>query len=123
MRRHLQRKIFILVGDHKQLPPLVRNQEAKNSGMAVSLFARLCNAYPTAVMDLEYQYRMNEDIMLFSNTLVYLHKLKCGSPSVAAVCPSSSSLFIFVSKNWSYPTLRSCRHCLEKVMQTGWPRF
>jgi superfamily I DNA and/or RNA helicase len=53
--------------------------------MAISLFSRLSTAHPSAVVDLEYQYRMNEDIMSFSNELVYLYKLKCGCESVAKV--------------------------------------
>jgi DNA replication ATP-dependent helicase Dna2 len=43
----------------------------------------LSDASPDAVVDLSYQYRMNEDIMLLSNRLIYDNKLKCGSESVA----------------------------------------
>lgn len=32
---------------------------------------------------LEHQYRMNEDIMLLSNSLVYDGMLKCGNQNVA----------------------------------------
>ena len=53
--------------------------------MDISLFKHLCDAHPTTVVNLEYQYRMNSDIMLLSNTLVYNHRLKCGTPSVAEV--------------------------------------
>ena len=34
---------FVLVGDHKQLPPLVKNPRAIAGGMDVSLFKRLCD--------------------------------------------------------------------------------
>jgi len=78
-----QARTFVLVGDHYQLPPLVRNLEAKGKGMDVSLFRRLSEAHPSAVVHLASQYRMNTDIMLLSNTLVYNHRLKCGSPEVA----------------------------------------
>ena len=37
---------FVLVGDHHQLPPLVRSREAIQQGMDVSLFSRLCTAHP-----------------------------------------------------------------------------
>lgn len=53
--------------------------------MDVSLFKRLCEAHPNAVVNLEYQYRMNSDIMLLSNTLIYNHRLRCGTPTVAEV--------------------------------------
>jgi DNA replication ATP-dependent helicase Dna2 len=53
--------------------------------MDVSLFKRLSEAHPQAVVNLEFQYRMNADIMLLSNTLVYNHRLRCGTPAVAEV--------------------------------------
>ncbi len=34
--------------------------------------------------DLTYQYRMNEDIMLLSNRLIYSDRLVCGSEEVAS---------------------------------------
>ncbi|KAG6828441.1 hypothetical protein H0H92_007968 [Tricholoma furcatifolium] len=74
---------FVLVGDHFQLPPLVRNPAARKGGMEVSLFRRLSDVHPHAVVDLAYQYRMNEDIMLLSNKLIYSNRLRCGSTAVA----------------------------------------
>lgn len=67
------------------MPPLIRNEEAKKSGMDVSLFKRLSEAHPQAVVYLEYQYRMNQDIMLLSNSLVYNHRLRCATAEVAEV--------------------------------------
>lgn len=74
---------FVLVGDHFQLPPLVRNTEARNGGLDISLFRRLSDAHPHAVVDLAYQYRMSKEIMLLSNRLIYGDRLKCGSDAVA----------------------------------------
>ncbi|RDB29779.1 DNA replication ATP-dependent helicase/nuclease dna2 [Hypsizygus marmoreus] len=74
---------FVLVGDHFQLPPLVRNRAARKGGLDVSLFRRLSDAHPHAVVDLAYQYRMNEDIMLLSNKLIYGDRLRCGSEAIA----------------------------------------
>jgi DNA replication ATP-dependent helicase Dna2 len=74
---------FVLVGDHYQLPPLVRNVEAQKGGLDVSLFKLLSESQPQAMTILEHQYRMNEDIMLLSNTLVYDGMLKCGNMDVA----------------------------------------
>jgi DNA replication ATP-dependent helicase Dna2 len=74
---------FVLVGDHYQLPPLVRNVEAQKGGLDVSLFKLLSERHPRALTILEHQYRMNEDIMLLSNSLVYDGLLKCGNESVA----------------------------------------
>ncbi|CCL99895.1 uncharacterized protein FIBRA_01920 [Fibroporia radiculosa] len=74
---------FVLVGDHFQLPPLVRNRAARRGGLDISLFRRLSDAHPHAVVDLTEQYRMNEDIMLLSNKLIYSGRLHCGSDEVA----------------------------------------
>ncbi|GAA6010418.1 hypothetical protein JCM10207_001295 [Rhodosporidiobolus poonsookiae] len=73
---------FILVGDHNQLPPLVRNHAARKGGLDVSLFKRLSDAHPAAVVNLTHQYRMNSDIMRLSNELVYRGELKVGDVSV-----------------------------------------
>ena len=35
------------------------------------------------MIDLTHQYRMNEDIMLLSNRLIYGDRLKCGNEEVA----------------------------------------
>jgi DNA replication ATP-dependent helicase Dna2 len=50
----------------------------------VSLFRRLSEAHPHAVAELAHQYRMNEDIMKVSNTLIYEDRLRCGNEEVAA---------------------------------------
>jgi len=69
---------FVLVGDHYQLPPLMRSSEARNSNLS-SLFKHLSEAHPEAVSYLKFQYRMNKDIMKISNQLIYNFKLRCGT--------------------------------------------
>lgn len=76
-------KKFILVGDHYQLPPLVQNKEALEGGLDISLFKMLSENHPSSVVTLEHQYRMCEEIMALSNTLVYSGRLKCGTQAVA----------------------------------------
>ncbi|KAJ5268158.1 hypothetical protein N7524_005617 [Penicillium chrysogenum] len=77
-------RTFILVGDHYQLPPLVQNKAAQEGGLDVSLFKLLSDAQPDSVVNLEHQYRMCEELMLLSNTLIYSGRLKCGTTQVAA---------------------------------------
>ncbi|KAF5092734.1 hypothetical protein D0Z00_004437 [Geotrichum galactomycetum] len=72
--RHADR--FVLVGDHFQLSPLVKSTEAQAGGLDVSLFKRLNDSHPEAVVHLEHQYRMCEDIMAVSNKLIYGGRLK-----------------------------------------------
>lgn len=76
-------RTFILVGDHYQLPPLVQNKDAQEGGLDISLFKMLSDRQPISVVNLEHQYRMCEDIMTLSNTLIYKGRLKCGTPAVA----------------------------------------
>ena len=78
-------KRFILVGDEKQLPPLVLSKEAATAGLADSLFSLLkdkdekhIQRYPleiSACVPLRTQYRMNKWISNFSSTVFYDHKL------------------------------------------------
>lgn len=75
--------VFLLVGDHYQLPPLVRCATARDGGMDVSLFRRLSERHPAAVALLEHQYRMCRDIMHLANRLIYAHHLRCGNAAVA----------------------------------------
>ncbi len=76
---------FILVGDEKQLPPLVLSKEAAQQGLADSLFSFLkdldddyMNSHPLAVsacVPLRVQYRMNKWISHFSSTVFYDQRL------------------------------------------------
>ncbi len=86
---------FVLVGDHHQLPPLLRARdpfakgklaslpEEKIAKQNVSLFRRLCDAHQTGVVSLKMQYRMAQDIMNLSSKLVYNDGLQCGNEQVA----------------------------------------
>eukprot|EP00897_Mesotaenium_endlicherianum_P007811 jgi/Mesen1/7058/ME000369S06383 len=75
---------FVLVGDHFQLPPLVKSKEAREQGMGVSLFKLLSEAHPSAVCSLRSQYRMCEDVMVPCNELIYRGALRCGSAATAS---------------------------------------
>ncbi|XP_059633769.1 DNA replication ATP-dependent helicase/nuclease JHS1 [Cornus florida] len=74
--------VFVLVGDHYQLPPLVQSTEAQEHGMGVSLFCRLSEAHPHAISALQSQYRMSAGIMELSNALIYGNRLRCGSSEI-----------------------------------------
>ena len=75
-------RTFVLVGDHNQLPPLVQNEEAREGGLDISLFKLLSDTHPDSVVNLEHQYRMCEDVMTLSNTLIYEGRLKCGTEAL-----------------------------------------
>lgn len=70
----LKCKRLILSGDHFQLPPVVKSVEAKKGGLEITLLDR-CIELPKAMVLLNRQYRMNTEIMGFSNTWFYNNEL------------------------------------------------
>ena len=97
----------------------VKNRAARKGGLDISLFRRLSDAHPEAVIDLTHQYRMNSDIMLLSNKLIYSNRLKCGSDVVA-----SQSLKLPNQKFLEFlHTKSTCRnaHCwMGQLMSERW---
>lgn len=73
--------MFVLVGDPEQLPPIVRNDDAKKLGMTESLFERLQDSSCTE--KLAFQYRMNNTINDLANKFTYKGGLLCGNTKVA----------------------------------------
>jgi ATP-dependent RNA/DNA helicase IGHMBP2 len=67
-------KKVILVGDHLQLPPTVKSDEAAKKGLAMSLLEKLMPLESISEM-LSIQYRMNEKIMQFPSDWFYESKL------------------------------------------------
>lgn len=61
-------KKLIMSGDHKQLPPTIMSEEAKDV-LSKTLFEKLVN--PEISSLLRIQYRMNEMIMEFPNKMFY----------------------------------------------------
>ncbi|XP_075757045.1 3'-5' exoribonuclease HELZ2 [Pelodiscus sinensis] len=61
----------ILLGDHKQLRPVVQNDFCKNLGMETSLFER----YRDQALMLDTQYRMQREICRFPSQEFYKSKL------------------------------------------------
>jgi len=72
----------ILVGDHKQLPPTILNEESAHGGLQHTLFERLATHHetdpdaPDSIRSLlRTQYRMHETIMNFSSRRFYDDRL------------------------------------------------
>jgi len=70
----------VLAGDHLQLPPTVLAPDAQE--LSVSLFERLAEAHPLAMVSLAEQHRMNEQIMRYPSDALYGGKLRA-HPAVA----------------------------------------
>lgn len=71
----LRAKRVVIAGDHCQLPPTVKSQEAQREGLGISLFERCIEKQPQAAVMLTTQYRMNNSIMAFSNEQFYKGRL------------------------------------------------
>ncbi|TYP94735.1 putative DNA helicase [Fodinibius salinus] len=61
----------IMAGDHRQLPPTVKNRKAAEQGFKETLFERLAEKYSGKRSMLDIQYRMHEKIMDFSSRQFY----------------------------------------------------
>ncbi|NIT58058.1 MAG: IGHMBP2 family helicase [Aliifodinibius sp.] len=64
-------KKVVMAGDHRQLPPTVKNRKAADQGLEDTLFERLAEKYSGIKNMLGIQYRMHEKIMSFSNEQFY----------------------------------------------------
>ncbi|MFN5494500.1 MAG: AAA domain-containing protein [Bacteroidota bacterium] len=71
---------LILAGDHKQLPPTVKNVQAEKGGLGISLMEKLMEREGIGIM-LTEQYRMNHYIMEYPSISMYGGKLHA-HPSV-----------------------------------------
>ena len=72
-----QAQMVVLIGDDKQLGPIVHSQEAKRAGLDISLFERLHSIYKDApfITLLNEQYRMNQKLYEFPNRYFYEDKI------------------------------------------------
>jgi DNA replication ATP-dependent helicase Dna2 len=74
---------FVMIGDYYQLNPLVKSILAEKKGMGLSLFEKLCKKHPSSATVLKKQYRMSQDILELSNSIIYHGVMVHGDPSVA----------------------------------------
>ncbi|CAJ0570907.1 unnamed protein product, partial [Mesorhabditis spiculigera] len=85
MMRGIER--LILVGDHRQLGPVVLSQRAAAGGLATSLFERLLQlGHPSTMLNV--QYRMHAALAAFPSTAFYGGKLLNGVTEAQRTSPS-----------------------------------
>ncbi|EGO20355.1 hypothetical protein SERLADRAFT_477852 [Serpula lacrymans var. lacrymans S7.9] len=68
-----------LIGDHKQLPPIITSREAKLKGLGISLFERLAEEGVVPSIMLDIQYRMHPTISHFPSLEFYNFSLQNGT--------------------------------------------
>ncbi|MGN6567609.1 MAG: AAA domain-containing protein, partial [Flavipsychrobacter sp.] len=72
----LKAKKVIFAGDHLQLPPTIKSNEAARAGLSNTLLEKCVAIHPETVTMLEEQYRMHEHIMGYPSGVFYQYKLK-----------------------------------------------
>lgn len=65
----------VLAGDHHQLPPTVKSEQAAREGLRETLFEKCIQRQPATARMLTVQYRMHEQIMAFSSRHFYGDRL------------------------------------------------
>lgn len=66
----------VLAGDHHQLPPTVKSDEAARQGLRETLFEKCIERQPDTARMLTVQYRMHQQIMAFSSERFYGGRLQ-----------------------------------------------
>ena len=74
----LKAQKVIMAGDHWQLPPTIKSAEAAKE-LSITLLEKCVALHPEAVVLLQQQYRMHEQIMGFSSKIFYENRLQAHS--------------------------------------------
>ncbi|WP_293788029.1 AAA domain-containing protein [uncultured Pedobacter sp.] len=72
----LKAQKVILAGDHFQLSPTVKSNEAARNGLSNTLLEKTVTLHPESVVLLNEQYRMHSAIMGYSSKVFYKNALK-----------------------------------------------
>ena len=72
----LKAQKLILAGDHFQLSPTIKSDQAASKGLNVTLLEKCADLHPESVVLLQEQYRMHSDIMGYSSQVFYQNKLQ-----------------------------------------------
>lgn len=89
----LKAQKLILAGDHCQLPPTIKSNQAAVKGLSTTLLEKCVRLHPEAVTLLQEQYRMHEHIMSYSSQVFYQKQLRAHiSVATHSLFPGDSSL-------------------------------
>jgi regulator of nonsense transcripts 1 len=96
-------QMAVLIGDNKQLGPVVHSDDANAAGLGISLFERLIFLYKNSdiITTLNEQYRMNEKIYKFPNSQFYENKII--TRTKAHEIDNSTQIFLWPKKD--FPSL------------------
>jgi hypothetical protein len=80
-----------LIGDHKQLPPVITSREAQTAGLGLSLFERLIHEGAVPSVMLDTQYRMHPSLARFPSGEFYDDLLQDGVLDMQGAVPAHLS--------------------------------
>lgn len=86
---------LVLAGDHLQLPPVIKSEEAARRGLGETLLEKCVARHPQAVTLLEEQYRMHEVIMGYPGRVFYEGRLRAHPLVAGRLLPGEGPL-VFV---------------------------
>jgi ATP-dependent RNA/DNA helicase IGHMBP2 len=89
-------KKVVFAGDHNQLPPTIKSEEAARKGLENTLMEKCVQLHPGSVIMLEEQYRMHEMIMGYSSKVFYKGKLRANAAVAKRVLFEGDSPLSFV---------------------------
>uniref|UniRef100_A0A0N4ZNV0 DNA replication ATP-dependent helicase/nuclease n=1 Tax=Parastrongyloides trichosuri TaxID=131310 RepID=A0A0N4ZNV0_PARTI len=113
----LKSKSFVLVGDDKQLKPLVKCEAASEMGMNISLFEKLFNK-GKGISIINTQFRMNKVICRVPSKLFYEGKMKCANSKVEnAVIECKNFDSSLLTKKDIYLPENVCQKVLSKNIE------
>ncbi|WP_142683077.1 AAA domain-containing protein [Chitinophaga polysaccharea] len=92
----LKAEKVILAGDHCQLPPTIKSDEAARNGLSTTLLEKCTALHPESVTLLEEQYRMHTTIMGYSSGIFYENKLKAHASVAGHLLFSGDSPLSFI---------------------------
>lgn len=92
----LRSERVIFAGDHLQLPPTIKSNEASRSGLAETLFEKGIRKHPQRTAMLTRQYRMHEDIMQFSSRYFYKNELVADDRVSSTLLRPNQSPVVFI---------------------------
>ncbi len=81
-----------IIGDHKQLPPIIISDEARDGGLNLSMFERFMKEGMVPWIMLDTQYRMHPSISAFPNKAFYDSALSDGTPGYKLLPPETAYL-------------------------------
>ena len=87
---------LVMAGDPFQLPPTVKSPKAADLGLSETLLERCILQVPNAVFLLKTQYRMNADIMAFSNQYFYQNQLEAHDSVAARIWLEAMPAVVFI---------------------------